>query len=61
MKRKGADKSYGLSDYLLPQRICATCGKPTSGGGHTATGAGEFHYSCRRDAKGNLLLRAEAA
>jgi hypothetical protein len=58
--RRGADKSYGLEDYLLPPRICATCGKPTSGG-RSSSSPGEWHDYCRRDAKGNLLTREESA
>jgi hypothetical protein len=47
--------------YILPPRICATCGKPTAGSGKNPKASGEWHNDCRRDAKGNLLVREDAA
>jgi len=53
---RASDKGGGLSDYLLPQRICATCGQPTSGGRNPGS-AGAWHYDCRRDPQGHLIVK----
>jgi hypothetical protein len=56
--RRQSDKGGGLTDYLIPPRVCATCGKPTSGGRHSSS-MGEYHYDCRRDRSGRLIIVAE--
>lgn len=59
VRRKREDELRGDSAYRLPNGVCASCGRPTA----TQTprdnthGYGDFHYDCRRDASGRLILR----
>ena len=55
---QGLKSDAKADSYREPNRVCATCGRPTAQAKYYPGGFGDFHHDRRRDERGRLIVRA---